>query len=82
LKNNQNTIDVLTFLNTMVFLLKSKLKELCSSSTYKFNLFVDLVYKNKVTGEIRDVAFKTTNVVCFLSSNLNQFLKEMYNTYY
>jgi len=42
-KNNENLIDLLSFLNSTSSSLKSKLKELCSSSTYKFNLFVDLV---------------------------------------
>lgn len=78
-KNNDNIVDLLSFLNSSSFFLKLKLKELCKSSSYKFNLWVDLVYENTITGEIRDVSFKTTNVVCFLTSNLSALLKNMFD---
>ncbi|KAF0753898.1 Uncharacterized protein FWK35_00021729 [Aphis craccivora] len=54
-------------------------KQLCKSLSYKFNLLVDLVHENTITGEIRDVAFKTTNVVCFLTSNLLELLRNMFD---
>ncbi|XP_060859920.1 uncharacterized protein LOC132937114 [Metopolophium dirhodum] len=78
-KNNENLIDLLSFLNSTSSSLKSKLKELCSSSTYKFNLFVDLVYENLITGEVRDVAFKTTNVLCYFTSNFSTLFKNMFD---
>ncbi|KAE9522375.1 hypothetical protein AGLY_017206 [Aphis glycines] len=38
-----------------------------------------MVYENTITGEIRDVSFKTFNVACFLTSNLTALLKNMYD---
>jgi hypothetical protein len=59
LKKNNNFIDLLWFLKFASSVLTCKLKEICSLSSLKFNLFVDSVYENIITGEIRDVGFKT-----------------------
>lgn len=78
LKNTKNFLDFTQFFKFTLPLLISKLRSLCSGSTYKFNLFVECVYENILTDEVQDVAFKTSNILIHSCSNYKYLINIMF----
>lgn len=78
LKNFNNCIDFSQFFKISLPLLASKLRLLCTHSSYKFNLFVECVYENILNDEQQNVAFKSSNIIVNSLSNYKYLLNKMF----
>jgi len=72
-------LDFYEFFKATSSLIISKLIELCSKSSYKFNLHVDCAYENIITDEVRDIEFKTSYRIVYAQSNFNNLINVFFN---
>jgi len=79
IKNTLEFIDYQSFFNFTKDKIILKLKQSCLQTSIKCNLHVDSVYEREVTGEVQDVAFKTTNILACSSSDFDKLLEGMFN---
>jgi len=78
-KNKEEIIDYHVFFSYVSEMLISRLTQSSQQSTIKFNLHVDSMYEQLLTGEVQDMSFKTSNVLAYKSSDFNSLLNKMFN---
>jgi len=79
LKINRNIIDFKQFLKNCTSNIILKLKELTERNVIKFNLHLLCTYENLITGEIRDISFKTSNILLYNSLDYKVILGNKYD---
>jgi len=79
IQNKKKFINYEIFFGYISDMLISKLKQSTQESSIKFNLHVDSMYELLTTHEIRDMSFKTSNVIACNSSDFNSLLNKMFN---
>ena len=79
IKNKSKFTHYPLFFNSISNKIISKLKYSCVQTSIKFNLHVDSVYERTLSDEIKNVAFKTKNMLPCNSSNFTKLLDSMFN---